>query len=273
MSETVYDAEPALSRPRRFFLEAAGDLRRSMRSGWTLFRSEMRAYKRRSALGYAWLLLPALTTAILCSYIQARGIVRVAPTALPYPLFVLAGVVFWQTFADALNAPLRQLRTATRLISRTRVPHEAIIVSAVLATLTNAGARLAILIVALLLFGVAFKASWLLLPLGLASIIVLGLALGLLAAPLGLLYEDVGRGLLLVTGLWFFLTPVLYPLPNSGWFSLNPMAPLIEGTRGWLLGASAPLPFFIVAAGAIAALALAWLLYRVARPHVIARVG
>lgn len=271
--ETVYSAASVLRQPRAFLDGALADVRRSGAIAGRLLSSELRARRRQSLLGHAWLLIPAAATALVCSYLQRRGIVTLQETALPYPLFVLAGVLLWQTFTDALNAPLQQLSAMRQLITRSRVPHEAVIAAGAAGALLNAAVRLAVLVLLLPFFGAMPGVSLLLLPLGFITLVLLGLAFGLLAAPFGLLYGDVGRGLPLVTAFWFFLTPVAYPIAGSNWLRFNPVAPLIDAPRSWLLAPSMPLSFVLVVAGAAVALAFGLLLYRVARPHLVARLS
>lgn len=273
MNETVYSAAPQLRRPRRFLGDAAADLARSRSAAWALFVANLRAQHRRAWLGYLWLVIPALATAGLCALIQSRRIVAVGPTELPYPLFVLSGMVLWQAFLDGLNAPLEQLGRARQVITRSAAPHEAVLGAAALQTLLGAAIRLAVLVSALALSRPPLAPTALLFPLGMLALLVLGLALGLLAAPLGLLYDDVGRALLLAASMLFFLTPVVYPLPSEGLFRLNPVGLLLGTSRSWLTGSGAAPGFIAVAAASVAALALAWLFYRLARPHVIARLG
>jgi lipopolysaccharide transport system permease protein len=273
VTEIVYSADPELRRPRHFVRQALSDLRRSRAAAWALFLANLRSQHRRAWLGYLWLLIPALATAGLCAVIQSRRIVAVGATELPYPLFVLSGMVLWQAFLDGLNAPLEQLGRARQVITRSAAPHEAVIGAGILQALLGIAIRLAVLVAVLLLFRVPLAAGAALFPLGLLALLVLGLAVGLLAAPLGLLYDDVGRALFLGTALLFFLTPVAYPLPNDGVFRLNPVAILLNAARGWLTGGGFDPLFPLVTGLAAAALVLAWLFYRLARPHVIARLG
>jgi lipopolysaccharide transport system permease protein len=238
-----------------------------------MFRSNIRVRYRRSWFGYVWLLLPALGTAAICAFIQSRRIIAVAPTELPYPLFVLAGMVFWQIFVEALNAPLQHLLAGRQLATRSRVPHEALILAGIFEVALNAAVRLAVLAAAVVVFRIAPATEMLLVPLGLFSLAMLGLGLGMLIAPLGLLYDDVGRALGLVTSLGFFLTPVVYPLPPGTLLRFNPVTPLLEATRGWIAGAAPGPAFYAVVAAAAAALVLGWLFYRVARPHLVSRLG
>jgi lipopolysaccharide transport system permease protein len=273
MAETVFSAAPELRRPGRFLAAAAADLAAALPIAFRMSRSNIRVRYRRSWFGYVWLLLPALGTAAICAFIQSRRIIAVAPTELPYPLFVLAGMIFWQIFVEALNAPLQQLQAGRQLATRSRVPHEALILAGVLEIALNAAVRLAVLAAAVIVFRIAPAAEMLFVPLGLLALATLGLGLGLLIAPIGLLYDDVGRAVALATSLGFFLTPVVYPLPGDSLLRFNPVAPLLATTRGWIAGAAPAPGFFALTAAAAAALLVGWLFYRVARPHLVSRLG
>ncbi len=273
MKETVYSARPELADPRGFLARAGRDLRASFIVAWHLFRANLRARHRRMLLGYAWLLLPAAMATGICVYLQSRRIIAVGDTDLPYPLYVLAGMVLWQVFVDALNVPLQQLWASRQLIARSHVPHEAVVLSGVFEVALNALVRLAVLAGALFLFGVAPGASVLLVPLGVAALALLGFVIGLVAAPLGMLYDDVRHGVVLLAGFWFFLTPVIYPAPATGLVQLNPVTPLLDTTRSWILSPGAGEGFFMVTGLALLTLFAAWLVYRLARPHLVARLG
>jgi lipopolysaccharide transport system permease protein len=273
MSEIVYTSESQLRHPRRFLAEAFADLRRAPSVAWRLFRSHAQARHRRTALGYLWLLLPTLATTLIWVYVQSRRIIAIETTAIPYPIYVLTGMICWQVFVDALNAPLQQLTAARQTITRSRVPHEALILAGVFDVLLNCAVRLLVLAAALIAFQVPLAATALLLPIGLGALALLGFALGLLAVPLGMLYDDVSRALLMIATFWFFLTPVIYPTPSAGIVRLNPVTPLLDTTRSWLLGGAPTNGFAAVTIFAIATLIVAWLFHRLARPHLVARLG
>ena len=273
-TETVYSAASVVRSPRAFFAAAGSDLARSGDIAWRLFRGELRARRRQSLLGHVWLILPAAATALVCTYLQRQGIVGLPETRLPYPFFVLCGVLFWQTFTDGLNAPLRQLVAMRQLITRSRVPHEAVVAAGAIGVALNAAIRLALLLVLLPIFAIAPGPSLLLLPLGFLALALLGLSLGLVLAPFGLLSDDVGRALPLATLFLFFLTPVVYPLAaGAAWLRFNPVAPLIETARSWILAPSLPPAFAAVVILAIVILAAGAVFHRVAKPHLIARLG
>jgi len=274
MTETVYNADPELRHPSRFLASAREDLRHTAAVAWHLFRRNVQVRYRRSWLGYAWLLLPTIGTTVVWVYIQSRRIIDIAPPEIPYPVHVLAGMSLWQTFVDALNVPLQQLGAGRQLVTRSRVPLEALLLAGVLEALLNCAARLLVLAPLLLAYDVRIGSGLLLAPLGIAALMLLGLAFGVFLAPVGLLYEDVSRAVVMVTGLWFFLTPVVYRAPDDGILRFNPVTPLLETTRAWLTTSGPAAGGFVLVSAAAAALLLGgWVLLRLARPHVVERLG
>jgi lipopolysaccharide transport system permease protein len=271
--QTIISARPQLADPRGFLRAALAELRLSIPIGWALFRANLRGRQRRSVLGYLWLLAPAAAATLICTYLQSRQIVEVGRTHLPYAAHVLAGMLLWQTFVEALNAPLQQLTSSRQMMIRSRVPHEAMILGGLFEVGLNAALRMLVLAIALVAFGVQFAPTALLVPFGAAALILLGLTFGMIALPWGLLYQDVGRAITLGTSLWFFLTPVFYRAPGAGLTRFNPVTPLLDTTRSWLGPGPASAAFLPVVAASAAILLLVWLFYRIARPHVVARLG
>lgn len=137
-----------------------------------------------------------------------------------------------------------------------------------------------ILIVALFIF-FRVSVSWtvIIAPVALIHLVLLGTFIGILLAPFGVLYQDVSKGLSLITGFWLFLTPVVYAVPNEGTFGylvkLNPVTPLLVTTRELATTGvvSEPLGFWVVSAITIIGLLLTWIAFRLAMPFVVERVS
>lgn len=273
MGDEVNSAAPVVARPRAFLRQAAADACAAPRGAWQWFLANLRTGRRRSLLGYLWLLVPAAVTAGLCVYLQSRRLVDVGSTELPYALHVLAGMVLWQTLAEAINAPLQQLSQARQLVTRSVMPHEVVLLAGGLDVALNAAVRFAALLLALAAFGVIPPpAMFLLFPLAMAALALMGGAIGLAVAPLALLYDDFRRALPLATMFWLFLSPVLYAARAGGPLRFNPATPLIETGRAAIHAPALAPGFLLVAALSCAALVAAWIFYRVARPHVVERL-
>ena len=218
--------------------------------------------------------------AVLWLFLTGSKVVQVAPTPVPYPVFVFTGTLLWSILIDALNAPLMQVNVNKALLAKINFPREALILSGVYQTLFNAAIKVGILLLVLPFLGVHPGWGGLLIPLGLLSLVLTGTALGLLITPLGVLYGDIGRGIPLITRFLMYLSPVVFPLASTGWTAmlmrLNPLTPLILNARGWftaqplqLLGEWA----LAVGGSALLLLLLVWLVYRLAMPILIERMS
>jgi len=270
---TINAATMQLRQPRAFLAAAMRDVRQAPAVGSVLFRASLRARHRRLWLGYAWLVLPGILFALIFTLIRANRLIIMPETLLPYPVFVLAGIYLWQSFIDALNMPLQQFTAHRHFLANNAVAHEAVLFAGLLDQLLNMAIRLGLLFVVAAIAGLTPMVSWLLLPLGAVLLVLFGFGLGLLVTPLGLLYDDVGRAIGLIAGFAIFLTPVFYAVPPYSLFWLNPVTPLLDGTRGWLAGVAIGWPFYLVGIIAAAIALLAWGQYRLARPHLLARAG
>jgi lipopolysaccharide transport system permease protein len=91
-----------------------------------------------------------------------------------------------------------------------------------------------------------------------------------------MLYKDVEQGLVIVTSLLIFLTPVVYP-PPGGYIGtlmhLNPLTPLFRVTRELLYGNVGSLTSFtLVFVGTLVVSVFCWACYRLAIPILVERL-
>jgi ABC-type polysaccharide/polyol phosphate export permease len=116
-------------------------------------------------------------------------------------------------------------------------------------------------------------------PVGIAALLLLGVSIGLLITPVGLLYTDVSRGIGIIAGFGMLLTPVVYPPRTSGlvgWLTTwNPISPVLVTARDWLTGQEAAFTsgFWAVSAVAAATFIVAWFMYRLTMPLIVERMG
>lgn len=275
--EVVYSSEAQLRKPGRVLRQILADLAASTEQARWLFLADLRAQHRRSLLGYLWILLPPLATMLTWVFLSHVGLITVRSTETPYPLYVLIGTMLWQLFIDAVNCPLNQAEKFTHLLTRVRLPSEVLLLGGLTNVLMDFGVRLLLLIIILAVFRFPVTGTALLVPMGMLALLILGLAVGTFLTPVGLLYRDVQRGISIVASLWFFITPVVYPMPTEGraaWLMpLNPVTPLLMTTRELLTTGrvTQPLAFMLVTALSVILLIGAVVLYRVSLPHLVSR--
>jgi len=255
------------------------DLALSRELAWRLFVRNISSRYRQTILGYVWAIVTPIATTSVFVFLQKAGYFTVGETQVPYTVFLLTGLILWQVFADAVHAPLRMVQQSYSILTKVNFPREALIVAGIGEVLFTFLIRLGLILVALFWFNVRIPWTMVWFPFGALLLIGLGVALGLLITPIAALYHDVGQALPFTLYLWMFLTPVIYPVPVSSPGSmlvwLNPVSPLLDTTRAWLLsGAPHYLPaFFVVSGFTVFALLAGWLLYRLALPILIERVS
>ena len=276
---TIYTPDSAIASPARMFRDMIHDLRMSRELSWRLAVRDISAQYRQTALGFLWALVLPLANTAVWVFLSVSGILAVGATDLPYPVFVLIGAMLWAVFMEAVAAPLQGALAARDLLAKINFPREAIVISGIYQVLFNASIKLAILLAVLAVFGIVPDWTIVFVPLGVASLILAGTAIGLLLTPIGLLYTDIGKGLPVLMQFLMYLTPVVYPLRGEGTLStlllLNPLTPLIETTRAWLTGATPEwlLYFLVTNCLAIVLLLGVWIAYRLAMPIIIERMS
>ena len=277
-STRVYTPDSPLRKPRTFLRTLVSDARAARFLAWRLFVRDVSAQYRQTAFGYLWAALPAVFNALVWVALQSAGVISVKTSGVPYVAYVLAGTMFWQLFVDALNAPLKQLNLNRAMLNRVNVPTEAIIASGVGQVLFSFVVKVVVLAIVLVVSGAPVKwtAPAVLLPA--FALLVVGSVIGIILAPLGMLYRDIEQGLTVVVAPLMFLTPVIYSVPKSGVLEkimrVNPLTPMFEVVREFLFGGVGP---YLTELGIVSGVAFAlgivgWLVYRLSLPVLIERI-
>ena len=275
----VYSPESKIRSPRQLIRQMFQDLGRSRELAWRLFVRDLSAQYRQSFLGIFWAFIPPIVTSLVFILLQSRRIFNFDKTDIPYPVYVLVGTILWQLFAESLSAPLKTVTNAKAILSKINIPYESLILSSFFSLLFSLLMKLVVLLAIFLIFKI--KLSWmtLLSPLVFILLILLGLCIGLFLTPWGMLYTDISSSLPIVTQLWFFITPVIYPVPTTYPLSLiavlNPVTPLLVGARdlairGLLVN---PAPFLIISSLIPIALFITWVIFRLSIPIIIERIS
>ncbi len=275
----VYSPESQMQTPGRLVRSMFQGLKDSRELAWRLFVRDISARYRQSMFGIFWAFLPPIVAGLVFIILQSKRVLNLGETDIPYPVYVLVGTTLWQVFTESLNAPLKSVIAAKSMLAKINFPREALIVSAFYDVLFSLLIKSIVLVGIFVYFKVSLTLGLLIAPVAILMLILLGMSIGLLLTPIGTLYTDVIQGLTVVTSFLFFLTPVIYPPPQSFPYSLvatlNPVSPILIGARDLLTkGVLTNIgPFLIVSFLTIVALFTAWIIYRVALPILIERMS
>jgi len=274
----IYQASSQLRDPWSLMLNMLNDLKASRFIAFRLFQRDLKAKYRQSLLGYFWAFVPSIVVTLGLVTAANAKVISVGETQIPYPAFVMLSMVLWQTFVEALNAPLLAISESRTMLSKIKFPRESIIIAKILDVFFNFFIKMVMIIFLYLIYEIPFTWSSAFAFIGVFQIVLFGIFLGLLIAPIGVIYHDISRGVTIGIMILFFVTPVVFPEPKIGLFSIivsfNPLTTLMVTTRE--LATSAPLSnlngTLIVSGISLLGFLVTWLTFRLSLPYVIERM-
>ncbi|MEA2136561.1 MAG: type transport system permease protein [Solirubrobacteraceae bacterium] len=223
-----------------------GGRKRALDLLYLMALTEFRRTYLGTALGYLWSLgRPLLLFAVLLTvFTQAFNL---GDRVAHYPVLLLFNIVLFSFFQEATTQAVSSIVSREAVVRKTQFPRLVIPLAVVLTAVFNLVVNLVVVFAFLLAAGISPMWSWLGLPLVLALLLVMTTAVSTVLAALYPRFRDTGIiwGVL-VTAL-FYATPVLYPIDIvSGklrdLIALNPLAPLFELARKWVVDPAAPGP-------------------------------
>lgn len=230
-------------------------------------------------LGLFWAFLPPIANTAIWIFLRQQGVFDTGEMAVNATLYILTGMILWQSFSDALQMPLKVLNQNKSMISKLRFPHESLILLGLGEVLFDLCIRMLLLIPAFLLLGSWPTVAAFAVPVVIVLMVLWATGLGLLLMPIGSLYQDVGRFLQLAIPFWMIITPIIYvapeTFPGSLLVWLNPASPLLMFSRDLLLmgTSNAMVPAIGVGLLAVPVFLLGLAVFRISIPVLVERMS
>jgi ABC-2 type transport system permease protein len=223
-----------------------GGWRRSLELLYLIAVTEFKRTYFGTALGYLWSIArPLLLFAVLLAvFTQAFHLGNQVPH---YPVLLLLNIVLFGFFQEGTVGSVQSIVTQEAVVRKTQFPRIVIPLSVVLTTIFNLAGNLVVVLVFLLAFGIDPMWTWLLFPFVLFGLFTITTAVSMIVSSLYPRYRDVGIIWGVAVTALFYATPVLYPIDHVSQklrdiISLNPLAPLFEAARKWVIDPSAQGP-------------------------------
>lgn len=199
---------------------------------------------KQALFGVAWALLrPLLNMAI---FTLIFGYIAQLPSDnVPYFLFVLAGMLPWQLYANSLVDTCNCLVGAPQLLTKTYFPRMVLPAAQIIVHLVDFGISLLLLLGLGLWMGQIHFFTLLCLPFFVLLALFLCLGSGLWVSALTVKYRDFRFIVPFIAQFGIFLSPVAYGsfLIPERWqwlYAMNPMVGIINGFRWSFFGISTP---------------------------------
>jgi ABC-2 type transport system permease protein len=221
-----------------------GGWRRALELLYLMASMEFKRHYFGTVLGYLWSLCrPLLLFAVLLAVFT--HVVRLGSQVPHYAVLLLFNIVLFGFFQEATTAAVTSVVSQEAVVRKTQFPRLVIPLAVVLTSVFNLTLNLIVAFVFILAFGVSPHWTWLLLPVLLLWLFVLATAMAMILSSLYPRFRDLAIIWTVAASALFYATPVLYPLQKiSGTIgkvvALNPLAPLFELARRWIIQPGAP---------------------------------
>lgn len=212
---------------------APGSPRRYLHSLWLLSARDLRVRYATSALGYLWSVLDPLVMSLIYWFVFTQIFQRTVGHE-PYIVFLISALLPWVWFNAAVSDFTRAFVKDARLVRSTAIPRSIwvnrIVLSKGIEFLCSLPVLIGFVVVAALTSPtpMTFHPGLLLFPVAVLLQTILLVGLGLLVAPLCVLYSDLERTTKLILRVLFYASPIIYSVSDlpGGFAQLAAFNPL-----------------------------------------------
>jgi lipopolysaccharide transport system permease protein len=250
MSQTSQPKYRLIIEPGRSEKNYWSDLLRFKDLFYILTWRDLKVRYKQTVLGVAWSVIRPLLTMIIFTIVfeKAAGLKADDPS-VPYALFVMAGILPWQFFANALGESSNSLLGNANLISKVYFPRLIIPASAVITSLVDFFVSFALMLLLFVYFGYLPSEKMIFLPIFIILAFFAAFGIGLYITALNVKYRDFRYIIPFIIQFGLYLTPVGFgsqtlvsKLPPffQKIYLLNPMVGIVDGFR-WCFFDNTPL--------------------------------
>lgn len=175
----------------------------------TLVARDLKVRYRRSTIGFLWSMLQPLLTMLVLTLVFSTIFRFEIPN---YPVYALAGIMFWNFFSQSITASMNSLRGNAQLFTKVPVPKEVFPVATVIAGVINLLLAMIPLLAILVVTGHPIRPAVLFLPVAILLAALFTLGAGLLLSPLAVFFHDIIEMVGVLLTLFMYLTPLFYPM-------------------------------------------------------------
>jgi ABC-type polysaccharide/polyol phosphate export permease len=243
-----------------------------------MVRRELRQKYKGSVLGVLWYLINPIV--LMGAYLLVFSVLLKVADIPDYPLFVVAGMIVWVFFAQAMLAAAPSMEQNAPLVRKVKFPREAIPAATAVVQLATFLVMLALLAPVALAIRGTFEVELLWLPLVVLLLFAFVLGLSMAVSVLHAHFRDVEPVIAAALLPWFFVTPIflrvedLPGVSSRQWLADllewgNPVAPFVSAVRELLYAGAAPslgMLVYLSVAG-LGALLLGWVLFKKLGPE------
>jgi lipopolysaccharide transport system permease protein len=243
MTETTYEPDNSLKKGHlQVFKEIFGEIKKNRWLIYQLFRRDFLTIYRQSVFGVLWAFVVPLVSVSAFLLLNQSGVFKFSSGNVPYPVFALLGLAFWQLFATGLVSSSSSLVQAGAMITKINFSKKALVIASLGKTMISFVIQFSLALVAFAYFGILPNIAILLTPILFIPLLLITLGLSFILSILYGVLRDLESILPIAMTFLLFLTPIMYAIPSSGLLAevarYNPLYYLVAVPRDIALAGS-----------------------------------
>jgi len=255
MNLTITTYEPDNSLKKGYlsiFREILSELNRNRWLTQQLFKRNFLALYKQSFIGIFWAVLLPIISVGTFIILNRSGIFSVGDIGVPYPIYAVLGIAFWQIFSTGLIESSNSLVLAGPMIVKINFSKKSLVIASAAQSIVSFLIQFILVCILFVCYRYSPSIKILFFPILLIPLILITLGLGFILSLLNGVFRDIGNILSMLVTFLMFLTPVLYAKPKIGILApitrYNPLYYLVSAPRDLILtGTIAEWKGFLVA--------------------------
>lgn len=201
---------------------------------------------KQTVLGPVWIFLNPFITSVIYTFVFG-GIAGMSTDGIPQILFYLCSNAIWVYFSSCVTKNANTFTENAAVFGKVYFPRLTIPISNVLSSIIQFVVQMILVAIFLVYYIIIGKVNpnwwaWVLLPVVLIHLGLMGLGFGIIVSSLTTKYRDLAILVTFGVQLWMYATPIIFPLSQVGngvfkiILMLNPVTSPIEVFRYAILG-------------------------------------
>jgi lipopolysaccharide transport system permease protein len=214
---TTYEPDNSLKKGYlSIFTEISNDIKKNKWLTYQLFKRDFFALYKQSFIGVLWAFIIPLVSVGTFILLNRSGIFSIGDINVPYPIYAILGMAFWQLFSTGLITSSNSLVKAGSMIAKINFSKKSLVIASAGQSIVSFLIQLTLVIILFIYYKIAPSTAILLIPLFMIPIMLLTLGLGFIFSLLNGIVRDIGNILSILMTFLMFLTPILYAKPPTG---------------------------------------------------------
>ena len=214
---TIYEPDNSLKKGYlSIFSEIYNEIKANRWLTYQLFKRDFLAIYKQSFIGIFWAFIIPLISILTFIILNQSGVFSIGDINVPYPIYAILGLSFWQLFSTGLIASSNSLVKAGPMIVKINFSKKSLVIASTGQSVISFLIQFIMVCILFICYRIPPNIKILFIPFLIMPVMLLTFGLGFILSLVNGVVRDVGNALSTLITFLMFLTPVLYAKPTGG---------------------------------------------------------